>query len=74
MIWQEVNGLTITNMSRPDGTTVNISSIEMKINQVISDYQKKPSFHNQTTMIALGKSITLTDTNGSKLSDFDTVV
>lgn len=74
MIWQEVNGLTITNMSRPDGSPVNISSIETKINQVISDYQKSPSFHNQTTTVALGKSVTLTDTNGSKLSDFDTVV
>lgn len=74
MIWQEVNGLTITNMSRPDGTSVNISSIETKINQVISDYQKVPSFHNQTATVALGKSVTLTDTNGSKLSDFDTVV
>ncbi|WP_270659858.1 MSCRAMM family collagen-binding adhesin EcbA [Enterococcus thailandicus] len=74
MIWQEVNGLTITNMNRPDGTSVSISSIETKINQVISDYQKMPSFHNQTTTVALGKSVTLTDTNGSKLSDFDTVV
>ncbi|MGF2942956.1 fibrinogen-binding MSCRAMM adhesin Fss3 [Enterococcus xiangfangensis] len=74
MIWQEVNGYTLHSIKRSDGSSVNIAAIEAKINQVIADYQKKPSFDNSTAKTVLGQSTTLTDTNGLNLSEFDEVV
>lgn len=40
IIWQVANGYTIHTMTRPDGSTVDIPSIEAKINKVVQDYQK----------------------------------
>lgn len=74
MIWQEVNGYTLHSMKHPDGSAVNIAAIEAKINQAISDYQKKPSFHNSTAKTVLGQSTTVTDTNNLNLSEFDEAV
>ncbi|GAA2901755.1 fibrinogen-binding MSCRAMM adhesin Fss3 [Enterococcus pseudoavium] len=74
MIWQEVNGYTLHSIKRSDGSAVNIAAIEAKINQAITDYQKKPSFHNSTVKTVLGQSTTVTDTNGLNLSEFDEVV
>lgn len=74
MIWQEVNGYTLYSMKHPDGSSVNITAIEAKINQVIADYQKKPSFHNSTAKTVLGQSTTVTDTNSLNLSEFDEIV
>lgn len=74
IIWQAANGYTIHTMSRPDGSTVDIPSIEEKINKVVQDYQKKPSFDGTTTKLNLGKSTVLTDTNQLNLSEFDKVV
>lgn len=62
------------NYSHSTQKTVDIPSVEKKINQAISDYQKKPSFDNSTTQLVLGQSATLTDTNGAKISEFDRVV
>lgn len=74
MIWQEVNGYTLHSIKRSDGSAVNIAAIEAKINQAITDYQKKPIFHNSTVKTVLGQSTTVTDTNGLNLSAFDEVV
>lgn len=48
-------------------------TIKDRINQVITNYEKKPSFHNKTIKVTLGDSITLTDTNGVDLSKFDSL-
>ncbi|TQA64394.1 fibrinogen-binding MSCRAMM adhesin Fss3 [Enterococcus faecalis] len=74
MIWQEVNGYTLHSIKRLDGSDVNVAGIEAKINQVIADYQKKPSFHNSTAKTVLGQTTTVTDTNNLNLSEFDEVV
>lgn len=74
MIWQEVNDYTLHSIKRSDGSLVNIAAIEAKIDQVIADYQKKPSFDNSTVKTVLGQSTTLTDANGLNLSEFDEVV
>lgn len=74
IIWQVANGYTIHTMTRPDGSTVDIPSIEAKINKVVQDYQKKPSFDGTTTKLNLGKSTVLTDTNQLNLSEFNKVV
>lgn len=72
MFWQEVNGLTITNITRPDGTPLNnYQSIKDSINKIVDDYVKRPSFHGQTVKVNLGDSVTLTDTANSNLSNFD---
>lgn len=74
MIWQEVNGLTITSITRPDGTTLtNYQAIKDKINQIVSDYEKKPSFSGQTIKVVLGESVTLVDSDNVGLSRFDTL-
>lgn len=74
MIWQEVNGLTITSITRPDGTQLsNYQSIKDKINRIVTDYEKKPSFAGQTVKVNLGDSVTLTDTDNVGLSRFDKV-
>ncbi len=75
MIWKEVNNQSVSSLTHYyDGTQVNIGPIENKINQIITNYQKKPSFDNSTTKVSLGKSITLDDTNNLNLSEFDQVV
>jgi LPXTG-motif cell wall-anchored protein len=72
MIWEEVNDLVITNIVRPDGTTMNnFQSIKDKVNKVVNDYQKKPSFDGQTVKVNLGESVTLTDIYKVDLSRFD---
>lgn len=74
MIWQEVNDLTITNITRPDGTPLsNYQSIKDKINRIVTDYEKKPSFAGQSVKVNLGDSVTLTDTDNVGLSRFDKV-
>lgn len=73
MIWQEANGLTVNSIVKPNGVNLsNYQEIQMKINQVVADYQKKPSFNDQTVKVNLGESITLTDTNNVGLERFDT--
>ncbi|EGP5096630.1 LPXTG cell wall anchor domain-containing protein [Enterococcus faecium] len=74
MIWQEANGYTLHSIKHLNGSPIDFASIEAKINQAITDYQKKPSFHNSTAKLVLGQSSTLTDTNGLNLSEFDEVV
>lgn len=75
MFWQEVNGLTITNITRPDGTPLsNYQSIKDSINKIVDDYMKKPSFNNQTVEVNLGESVTLTDTDNVGLERFDTLM
>lgn len=72
MFWKEVNGLTIDRIVRPNGSLMtNQGNIEAKINKIVDDYSKKPSFAGQTIKINLGESVTLTDTNGSNLKKFD---
>ncbi|MBU5364539.1 fibrinogen-binding MSCRAMM adhesin Fss3 [Enterococcus devriesei] len=74
MIWEEVNGYTLHSIKRLGGASVDIKSIEGKINKAIEEYQKKPSFHDTTVKTILGKSTTLIDKNESNLSEFDEVV
>lgn len=72
MLWKEVNGLTITDIDKPDGTPLsNYQAIKDKINKIVTDYEKKPSFHNQTVKVNLGDSVTLTDTDNVGLGRFD---
>ncbi|OEG13164.1 peptidase [Enterococcus termitis] len=72
LFWQEVNGLTITSIVRPDGTPLsNYQSIKDKINKVVDDYMKKPSFSGQTVKVNLGETVTLTDTDNVGLERFD---
>lgn len=74
MFWKEVNGLTITDINKPDGTPLsNYQAIKDKINQIVTDYEKRPSFHNQKIKINLGESVTLTDLDNVGLSRFDTL-
>ncbi|WP_366533641.1 SpaA isopeptide-forming pilin-related protein (plasmid) [Carnobacterium maltaromaticum] len=74
MVWQEANGLTINSIARPNGVNLsNFQEIQMKINQVVADYQKKPSFSGQTVKVNLGDSVTLTDTDNVGLNRFDTL-
>lgn len=56
MIWEEVNGYTLHSIKRLGGASVDIKSIEGKINKAIEEYQKKPSFHDTTAKTNLGKS------------------
>jgi hypothetical protein len=71
MMWREENGLIIDTIIRPDGTGVDFDPIRNKINKVVADYQKKPSFDKQTVKVKLGESVTLTDTNNVGLASFD---
>ena len=74
MLWKEVNGLTITDIDKPDGTPLsNYQAIKDKINKIVTDYEKKPSFHNQTVKVNLGESVTFTDTDNVGLGRFDNV-
>ncbi|MFB5400566.1 fibrinogen-binding MSCRAMM adhesin Fss3 [Enterococcus faecalis] len=74
MIWEEVNGYKLHSIKRLGGASVDIKSIEGKINKAIEEYQKKPSFHNTTVKTILGQSTTLIDKNELNLSEFDKVV
>ncbi|MGF1943726.1 MSCRAMM family collagen-binding adhesin EcbA [Enterococcus casseliflavus] len=74
MIWEEVNGYNLEYIKRSDGSFLDIATIEDKINNAISVYQKKPSFNGKSIQTVLGKSTTLTDENGINLSEFDKVV
>ena len=60
MIWEEVNGYKLHSIKRLGGASVDIKSIEGKINKAIEEYQK-PSFHNTTVKTILGQSTTLID-------------
>lgn len=73
MLWAEVRGLKNYVITRPDGTVLNHEPIVNRINQIVSDYAKKPSFSGQTIKVNLGESITLTDTDNVGLSRFDNV-
>ncbi|HFE9851213.1 TPA: MucBP domain-containing protein, partial [Enterococcus faecalis] len=74
IIWEEANGKKITSIMKPNGLLMtNYSLIKQKINKVITDYHKKPSFNNQTIKVAVGESVTLTDINNSGLFRFDTL-
>lgn len=74
MLWKEVNGLTIKDIDKPDGTPLsNYQAIKDKINKIVTDYEKKPSFHNQTVKVNLGESVTFTDTDNVGLGRFDNV-
>ncbi|HFE9852811.1 TPA: thioester domain-containing protein [Enterococcus faecalis] len=72
IIWEEVNGIRITSITKPNGLLMtNYGAIKQKINKVVTDYQKKPSFNNQTVKLTVGESVTLTDTNNASLVRFD---
>lgn len=73
MIWEKTEGKTINYLRRPDGSMVDIEAIKAKINKIVTDYEKKPSFDKQKVTVKLGESITLTDTNNAGLSRFDNV-
>ncbi|MCB8504589.1 SpaA isopeptide-forming pilin-related protein [Enterococcus durans] len=72
MMWQEINGYSITSITRPNGSLLSTySSIKDAINKQIDAYTKKPSFHNQTVKVILGESVTLTDSANATLVNFD---
>ncbi|MDZ5759657.1 SpaA isopeptide-forming pilin-related protein [Carnobacterium maltaromaticum] len=74
MLWKEVNGLTITDIDKPDGSPLsNYQAIKDKINVIVADYVKRPSFDGQKVKINLGESITLTDLDNVGLSRFDSL-
>ncbi|HFE9852389.1 TPA: cell surface protein, partial [Enterococcus faecalis] len=74
IIWEEINGKRIASITKPNGTLMtNYGAIKQKINKVVMDYHKKPSFNNRTVKVTLGESITLTDTNNAGLFRFDTL-
>lgn len=75
MIWNEVNNYSITESTNlTTNTAIDLTGIQNRINQVISDYQKKPSFDKTSVNIDLGKSLTLNDQNNSNLASFDRLV
>lgn len=75
MLWQEVNKYPISEIvDLSSNRTVDMNGIKTKINQAITDYQKKPSIDQATAQMTLGKSVTLTDQNSANLSSFDRVV
>lgn len=75
MFWNEVNGLVTNSIIRPDGANLsNQQEIQNRINQIVDDYMKKPSFHNQTVKVNLGDSVTLTDMDNAGVGRFDNVV
>ncbi|EAK8385915.1 hypothetical protein CIC46_10230 [Listeria monocytogenes] len=72
MIWEEFNGKRIISITRPNGSLItNYGAIKQKINTIITNYYKKPSFNNQTVKLTVGESVTLTDTNNVGLFKFD---
>ncbi|MTD40288.1 LPXTG cell wall anchor domain-containing protein [Erwinia sp. CPCC 100877] len=74
MLWEHQRGMTINYLRRPDGVVMDIAPVKAKINQIIADYEKKPSFDGQKVTVKVGESITLTDSNNSGLSRFDNAV
>ncbi|MGL9920666.1 MSCRAMM family protein [Enterococcus sp. DIV1758] len=70
MLYNEVGAVVHSNgdLKEEQRTT-----IKNKINDVIVNYEKQPSFHNSKVKLTLGESTVLTDTNGSNLSQFDVV-
>ncbi|EKO5650970.1 peptidase [Enterococcus faecalis] len=75
MFWKEVNGLRITSIIKPDGSPMsNQKNIEDKINKIIENYSKKPSFDGQKVKVNLGESIEVEDTNGTNLNSFNRAV
>ncbi|EOI55488.1 MSCRAMM family collagen-binding adhesin EcbA [Enterococcus gilvus] len=75
MIWNEVNNYSITESTNlSNNQSIDLTGIKNRINEVIANYQKKPSFDNSSVNIVLGKSATLNDQNSSKLSSFDRLV
>jgi LPXTG-motif cell wall-anchored protein len=72
MMWKQENGLVLDTIIRPDGTGVDFDPVRNRINKVVSDYMKKPSFDGQTIKVKYGDSITLTDADNVGLSRFDT--
>ncbi|MGL9969215.1 hypothetical protein [Enterococcus sp. DIV1420a] len=72
IVWEEINGIRITSITKPNGLLMtNYGAIKQKINKVVTDYQKKPSFNNQTVKLTVGESVTLTDTNNANIGKFD---
>lgn len=49
------------------------NAIKDKINNVIQNYEKKPSFHNKTVELTLGETTSVEDINNVDLSKFDTL-
>ncbi|MDN3142374.1 MSCRAMM family protein [Enterococcus faecalis] len=70
MLYNEVGAVVHSN---GDLTEEQRMTIKKKINDVIANYEKQPSFHNSKVKLTLGESTVLTDTNGSNLSQFDVV-
>lgn len=70
MLYNEVGAVVHSNgdLKEEQRTT-----IKNRINDVIVNYEKHPSFHNSKVKLTLGESTVLTDTNGSNLSQFDVV-
>lgn len=71
MLWEHQYGKTLNYLRRPDGSLIDVASVKAKINQIITDYEKKPSFDGKKVTVKVGESITLTDSNNSGLSRFD---
>ncbi|MDU9689527.1 peptidase, partial [Escherichia coli] len=65
MLYNEVGAVVHSN---GDLTEEQRMTIKKKINDVIANYEKQPSFHNSKVKLTLGESTVLTDTNGSNLS------
>lgn len=75
IMWEEVNKYTIHEVKDlATNRAIDLNRLRAKINQAVSDYQKKPSIDQATVKVILGKSFTLTDQNGANLSSFDHVV
>lgn len=70
MLYNEVGASVHSN---GDLTEAQRTAIKNKINDVIANYEKQPSFHNSKVKLTLGESTVLTDANGSNLSQFDVV-
>lgn len=73
MLWEHQRGMTINYLRRPDGVVMDVAPVKAKINQIIADYEKKPSFDKEKVTVKVGESITLTDTDNVGLSRFDTM-
>lgn len=69
MIWEQMDGLQAYGIDGLSDT--DYQNIKSQINQVVDNYNKKPSFDKQTVTVKLGETITLTDTNSVNLSDFN---
>ncbi|MBS7576955.1 MULTISPECIES: SpaA isopeptide-forming pilin-related protein [unclassified Enterococcus] len=71
MIWEAVNGIEVYGI---DGfSDSDFQNAKAQINQAVDNYNKKPSFNGQTVTVKLGESVTLTDTNNTNLSEFNSL-